>query len=252
MLENIEYLSGGKFQSRGSWSHPRRIIDSYEVILVTDGEVFISSDGREYALKPDDVLVIEPDTLHFGTKESENVGFYWLHFKAEASLVTGHMHIENPYHLLLLFSQLLHFQSFNDGLFEANDYLTRLIIAELYRSRTAGGENALASRAAEWIRVNSDIPLKVSDVADKFGYNPDYLNRVFAKSYNKSVKAYIDDCKMQHIKSLLMTTDYSFKEIAEASGFSDYKFFLKFFKHREKMTPSEFKGIYFKTHLNNK
>ena len=41
MLENVKYDGSGKFISRGEWIHPERIIKSYEIILVTEGEVNI-------------------------------------------------------------------------------------------------------------------------------------------------------------------------------------------------------------------
>lgn len=252
MFEETTYVSGGKFASRGEWIHPRRIIDSYEIILVTKGTVRIAEGDTDYALKRDDILLLHPDRLHFGTEASRDVEFYWLHFSSPAPPDVKLLHIDDPYHLMLLFSQLLHFQSFGDGFSEACNYLTRLILIELRRHRLDRGENGLTSRIAEWIRINSDISLKVTDVAEKFGYNPDYLNRLFQRVYSKSLKEYITECKMQNIKALLMTSNSSLQEISMQSGFSDYKYFLKFFKANEKMTPTEFRNIYFKIHTNNK
>ncbi len=252
MFDNIKYVSSGKFVSRGEWIHPSRVIDSYEVIFMLEGSIFINENGIEYELGPKDALLLEPGLKHFGFKESQNVCFYWLHFTGAKPDINKLTSVNNHYHISLLFSQLLHFSSFNDGLSEGNDYLARLVLIELHRSGRDTNGNSLANRIAEWIRVNSDRNIKVQDVAARFGYNADYLNRVFRKIYGQSVKAYIAESKMQHIKKLLMTTEYPLSSVAEMSGFSEYKYFLKFFKYHENMTPTEFVNTYFRTHINIK
>ena len=252
MFEDTKYVSSGKFISRGKWIHPSRIIDTYEVIFVLEGSVFINENGVDYCLDSNSVLVLQPGVRHIGFKESRDVCFYWLHFKAESLELKKHFIVENHYHLSLLFSQLLHFSEFQDNLTEGNDYLTRLILIELYRAAVDVSGNGLAYKVAEYIRINSDISLKVQDVADHFGYNADHLNRVFRAVYGKNIKNCINDCKMQYIKTLLLTTDDSLQTVSEKAGFLKYKYFLKFFKYHENMTPTEFLNVYFRSHMNNK
>ena len=45
MFEEIKWISSGKFVSRGEWIHPDRIIDSYEIIFVIKGTVYIDENG---------------------------------------------------------------------------------------------------------------------------------------------------------------------------------------------------------------
>ena len=57
--------------------------------------------------------------------------------------------------------------------------------------------------------------------------------------------------RMEHIKSLMLYDNLSLKVVSDRSGFTDYKYFLKFFKYHEKITPTEFYKQYAKIHINS-
>ncbi len=252
MLETVRYISCGRFISRGRWLHPDRIIDSHELIFVLSGEVCINEDGVEYVLYPNDALHLEPNRRHFGFRESEDTSFYWVHWTGHpASPMGKSFRFENPYSLSLLFRQLLHY-SMDDRFPESPDSVVRLILAELYADGQRDGESRLANRAAEWIRAAADRPVKVTEAAERFGYNVDYLSRLFRREFGKGLKEYIDTARMQYIKNLLLNSAVPLKEIAEACGFEEYKHFLKYFKYHENMTPTEFCNSYTKMHINVK
>ncbi len=252
MFELVKYVSSGKFISRGDWLHPDKRNNSYEIIYVTNGEVYINENDVEFSLKTNDLLLLEPNLRHSGYKASQNVSFYWMHWQCDYNLLpeVKIIHLENPYNFSLLLSQLLHYSSSN-ALSECLDYITRLILAEIHESAIKANDNRFVDIVANWIRNNSDLPLRVADVARHFGYNTDYLSRLFKKYYNKNIKEYIDETKMEYIKNQLLNTNATLNEIANTCGFKEYKYFLKFFKYHEKITPTEFCNIYSKTHINN-
>lgn len=252
MFENAKYVSSGKFISRGQWIHPDRIINSYEIIFVINGTVFITENDTEYVLKKNDILVLSPDIRHFGHKSSTDTSFYWIHWTSDAFLLNRkNIHIDTPFELSLLFNQILHYS--NDNYFpECLDYITRLILAAVYHIGDQSPDSKLANSVAQWIKNNEDMLIKASDISEHFGYNADYLSRLFKKYYKKSLKQYIDDTKLQFIKTQLLNSNYTLKEISNFCGFTDYKYFLKFFKYHVGMTPTEFLNTYYKTHTNNK
>lgn len=251
MFETVQHISSGKFISRGEWIHPDRTIDSYELIFVLTGTVFINENGVEYVLEKNDALLLQPGLRHFGYRPSRNTSFYWVHWTGGPDLSVRFkcQHMIKPYHLSLLFGQLLN--DALDGMFrESTDYFTRLILMELYRSET-DNKNQAVNRAVAWIKANDDLSLKVSDVAAQFGYNADYLSRIFRAHVGKSVKAYIDETRIEHIKNRLLG-DATLNEIAAACGFSEYKYFLKFFTYHVGMTPTAFRAAYSKSHINHR
>ena len=109
-----------------------------------------------------------------------------------------------------------------------------------------------AEQAAAWIRATAHLPLKSTDVAAHFGYNTDYLSRLFHRQFGKTLKQFIDEVRVEYIKSQLLNTNYTLMQLAEMTGFSDYKYFLKFFKYHPGLTPSQFYNTYSKTHINAK
>ena len=145
MFEQLKYISSGKYISRGKWKHPDRIIDSYELIFVIKGKVFINEDGIEYELCENDILFLEPGVRHYGFKESSDTSFYWLHWSNYEHLPQyKKQKIENTYNLSLLFNQLLHY-SMENFFPETLDYITRLIVADVYSDSIKSSKNKIVN-----------------------------------------------------------------------------------------------------------
>lgn len=252
MFECVINCGCGKFVSHGEWIHPDRVIDSNEIIFVTKGEVYINENGTEYHLKPDEILILQPNLRHFGYKASTNTEFFWLHWLGEANVAMNmkHRKLENPYSISLYFRQLLEARVTHKTS-EGMDYLTRLILIELYSSSRQPIVNHTAEKIAAWIEANRHSSITAEKIAVLFGYNSDYLNRLFKSMFSKTIKQYIDDKRIEHIKGLMLRGDLPLKEISRLSGFSEYKYFLKFFKYHEKITPTEFYKHYAKMHINS-
>lgn len=257
MYESVHYIHGGRFMSRGTWQHGARTIDSYEYILVTEGQVFFSLGGEDMTLSPGDVLRIDPGMAHSGTRPSDGpVGFYWVHFTTDcpAELPPRRLHPESTAQAELLCRQLLHCANTEGYPRESTDCLVRLLIMELTFAARRGADTAhrLYAEVREWVRINADLPLRVSDVAAHFHYNADYLNRLFRRAGSGGLKAYIDHAKMERIRSELAQTSCSLEEVAQNCGFSDYKYFLKYFKYHEGISPTAYRELFCHTHLNNR
>ena len=99
----------GEFRSSGNWIHPRRTIKSYEIILVLEGTVYICEEATEYTLKKNDILLLEPNKVHFGTKESdEKTRFYWFHFHTDTKVNFKHSSENDVYDIKQMLKKLLH------------------------------------------------------------------------------------------------------------------------------------------------
>lgn len=251
MFEEIKYTSCGNFISNGQWIHPDRNINSYEIIYVTKGSVYINENGKNYVIGKQEFLILEPNLRHYGYKYSSDVEFLWLHWLGEVRTThyVKHSKVVNNYEFVLLFKQLLH-NRLNKSHDECFDYLTRLILNEVYNSNVGCKTNAIAENVALWIEANNCKHNTVAEISEHFGYNSDYLNRVFRQSYNKSIKQYIDEEKIKFIKKLILNEKMTLREIAETAGFDEYKYFLKFFKYHEGFTPTEFQKLYANVYIN--
>lgn len=258
MNNNVKFHAAGKFTSRGVWIHPRISTETSEIIIVTDGCVMIEESGIRYELTPGAVLFLEAGTEHKGYEESDiRTSFYWIHMHGYDINDDGapgkSFMLRDKNNVSILCRQLLHYNSLGSGTEIVNSLLRVLLYELSLQSHTDDdSENALARRIKEWIRINSDRMISAADVAEKFGYNEDYVSRLMKRHYGSGLKAQINLHKMQLIKWYLLEGDYSLAQTADAVGFADYKLFLNYFRYHEGMTPSEFKRTYYAIHTNNR
>ena len=248
------FESCGKFVSRGEWIHPRRVLHSYEIIAVLSGKVYLREGKTEYVAEKNHVLLLSPDTEHSGYRYSRGVSFYWLHFRLDA--VPNQKYFifsdaEMP-SLLSLFRILLH--DVNTPLYPESSavYLTRLILNEIsYLSDRKQRKNDVAEKVADYILSDLARRPSVSEIAEHFGYHPDYLSRLFRKSFGQSLGAYIAEQTVKRAKYWLSENEKSVAEIARELGFENANAFTHYFKYHEGITPSHYASIYYNTHENH-
>ena len=256
MFENAYVINAGKFTSRGAWVHPTTTISTTEIIVNTEGRWSMREGERQYEVAPGCVLILEPGVEHGGILPTEErVTFYWIHVGRQCPILPElerFFSLREPLQTALLCQQILYYMEmgFPD---DVRDSLLHVLLAELMsQCHTDSGESALAWRIREWVRINADRAVTVPETAEHFGYNDDYVSRLLRRYYGKGVKAIISEYKLNRIKYLLLESNKTLAEIADETGFSDYKLFLKFFRYHAGCTPSEFRQVYYAGHTNNR
>jgi hypothetical protein len=171
MYENIRFINGGKFTSRGKWNHTCRTIDSTELIILLSGEVNMFVEDERLSLHEGEVLRILPGELHGGFKESENLSFFWLHFVgAELSELPPRLSKpKNQERTKTLAKELLHYDEEKEYPRECCDSLIKVLLAEMSFGRTEG-DGKVVSEIKEYIRRNKESQIKVSEIAEKYNY----------------------------------------------------------------------------------
>lgn len=281
------FCTCGQFVSeKGGAVHPHRKLDTYVLLFGNSGEYCISQDGIEYRLLPDTYLLLLAGQEHFGTKPcAPGLRHYWTHFFltgesllteeggiARANglvqidrdgqkplLIPEYGKVKNRERIRLLFHQLID-TSRTDSLYRAElcNSILRMLLMELsdsyIREVTCKEESSradfTAAQVMEWIRLNACTIHKVSEVGDHFGYNSEYLTTLLKKATNRSLTDHITAGKIEAAKELLLCSNQSVKEIAYACGFSSDKYFLRVFREKTGLTPSEYRTAYYKMHYN--
>ena len=246
----IEFSEMGLFDTRDSWLHPDVTVSTYEIIYVTEGEVHIAEGDTEYHLCRGDMLILDPNVNHRGIKESYGrTSFYWLHFSlyGESALPLPKLSTQNEAEVHSALRELMHTSAISKTL---SDISLAKLLFELTLERKSG--NSRAYEIAEYIRVNSSRPITVKEVADHFLLSADHVGRLLKKEFGYDTKTAIVNRRMSFIRSTLINTAKSIKEIAEECGFEDENAFVKFFKYHEKTTPTLFRNKYFYIKTNNK
>jgi len=284
--EPLTYISSGEVYRKSGFLHPYRVLDYNVFIFVNEGSLFMTQNGKKYAIKEKHFITLPKNTTHGGWKVSEEpLSYYWIHFRLpEATRVyrnfseiqevmeryKNRQEEKNNLFLLpetgkvadagekfsLLFGQTLDFGSDNSGNADAlQKYSMSTMFLELTREFAQSLNVTLSYKPMilkinDWIRGNYINRLTVAKIADQFKYNPDYLSSEYKKQTGISLRKFINKTRIEIAKKLLATQNKSIKEIAYSSGFNDEKHFMKVFKTYEKVTPSEYRQAFCRKIIN--
>ena len=259
-----KYVSGGWFSSDGFWTHPRRKLDTYVLLVGIKGMAKIQVKDKIYSLTHNDILLLPSGIEHFGFEPSHDVSYLWFHFQANISRGDSENKVSVPVfmkcmahsRLVQLGIQLLHVGQAKYSSPLASNYQLSSLLLEIAQQHSqqsllnTEGTPSKIYKIQEWIRVNSYRSLTLTEIAHKFHYNKNYLCRVFKKVTGYTVQKYITMCKLEIAKKVIMTDDIPVKQIAKISGFADEKYLMRIFRQYEGMTLGEFKNAYCRVHFN--
>lgn len=261
----------GKFVApNDSWIHLTRDLSDYELFVVTEGILHIGTSAEEYTVPAGEYLLMSPNPYEHGTKSS-SCSFYWMHFgynkEQNNHQVLSHTSdipnytpgilllpeqgkLSSPDRLIILMKQL---QDSDRRYREAtlNRYLCSAILSEVALQGqiypTYGNtviKEQLYQDICDYVFWHLTENLKVSQVANYFGYNEKYLTTFFKQRAGLSLKQYILQIKMERAKSYLSETTEPVSQIAFRLGFADAHNFSNAFHKITGLSPSEYRDTY--------
>ena len=83
--------------------------------------------------------------------------------------------------------------------------------------------------------------ISLTVLAGQFHLNPQYISQLFKSEIGVNFLAYLTNIRMEKAKKLLLSTSLPIAEVAEQSGYGDYRVFTKVFKKSEGVTPSQYR-----------
>jgi AraC-like DNA-binding protein len=259
----LEPLHSGLAISRGQGCHPRRRIDSHELILVRSGRLDMAEAGEFLSVDAGGTLLLRAGEEHWGTEPyPPDLSFYWVHFRtakrgssrgADLLRVPRLGRPARPDRLAELYHR--YGDDRESGGFDplAGALLIALMLAEVARPgarRKAGAGAALAGKADAFIRTHFHQPISTAVVARELDCNPDYLGRVFRRTYGFSLTEAIHRRQLVHARRLLLESSKNITAVARDVGFDDPGYFRRVFRRREGMSPRAFRRLYARLHVN--
>lgn len=125
------------------------------------------------------------------------------------------------------------------------DEWEKLLIQQWWRLMEETGGEGISSRGIQAIRdymhrhFQQDLSLSV--LSERFHFSPQYIAKKFKELYNTTVMTYLTELRMEKAKSLLIHTDMSVLDMAEALGYADENYFGKVFKKQTGLSPLQFR-----------
>jgi AraC-type DNA-binding domain-containing proteins len=262
----VSLVMTGKFIAPSpEWQHMQRVLLEFELFIQTRGTLYIARDKERYVLNEGDFLLMPPGAVQCGYRESD-CSFYWLHFSVQAGYEivdrdTGYEPgvltipdkgtLRSPDKLIVMMKQLQDsVRSYREQ--TLNNYLTTGILCELYNQlffvQNQSGkklkQQQLYNDIVDYIKWNRQENMKVSRLAEHFGYNAKHLSFLFSEIAGVTLKQFMLQEKMDAAKSMLTDTNQSIKEISEQLGYSDSHQFMHSFKKMTGLTPTDYRNAY--------
>lgn len=260
----------GKFVAPDdSWIHLTRNLLDYELFVVVEGTLHIGTASKEYTINAGEYFLMPPNEYEHGTKPSR-CSFYWMHFgyskeqnhhellpeNEDLSYTPGHLllpehgKLTSPDRIIILMKQL---QDSDRRYREItlNRYLCSAILSEIAlqgQIYPAYGNNIIKEQLyqdiCDYVFWHLAENLKVSQVANYFGYNEKYLTTFFKQRAGISLKQYILQIKTERAKAELSETTEPVSQIAFRLGFTDAHNFSNAFRKVTGLSPSEYRDSY--------
>jgi AraC-like DNA-binding protein len=281
LIDNpVEYVYTGTFEApTPNWMHEEAPLIDYELIVITEGTLYLSYNNQKYAASAGDLLLLPPYPAPYNRRNGyapSDCSFYWLHFSCKYDvcavsidedlqiqdsnwfntknkiLIPEFIKIPKSEKVIVLMKQLQDAvrSQYNKM---ALDYISTVILFEIYNqffaksianTQSKKSQRQMHHDILDFISQNHNNNIKVSDIAEHFGYNEKYLSHMFRTVSGVSLKQFILKTKIDSANFMLTDSNMKIGEIATALGFSDSHNFMKCYKKITGLTPSEYRNAF--------
>ena len=256
-VEIVDKFKGGNI-------HPDRVMRQWVLVLMINGTRTFRIYGEDHVVHGGDFFLLPPYVRHCGLQHDEHEASF-PHFQAEgvetappAELTPGHILLplwgkvppELPCFGLMEYAICHRAPPFFHETFLSSQIqaiLYQLSLAMQKKKLWSNREDKTAFRILQYIDNNKDRQLQNQDYAAAFGKTYRHLNTIFQTVYGVTIKQMQGILRVNQARRML-SSGYTISETSVACGFEDYFYFLKVFKNKTGMTPSQYREAYFDTH----
>ena len=245
-------------------------IDGFSAVIMMAGEATVSIDMQTYQVRPNNIVLINPNSIIRTVKCSSNAAAYFVAFsksfvnEVQIDLSTSlpvYMRIgkapvlevstEDVSEIRQLF-QLIKAMLRSDKERYRSEIIRSLFTTAFYiiteinqRDRQVeqkqGRCEVLFNEFMTLLQQYSKRERNVSFYARQLNITPKYLSSVVKEVSGKTAARWIDESVILEAKSLLKYSGMSIQEIAYHLNFSTQSFFGKYFKQHTGTSPSRYK-----------
>lgn len=266
--KNEEYLALTDLSSVNQTLLEQTISEGLSIVWFTEGENFITIDGVECCFGKNQIITLtEFNSIHVKKivrarlvqfnrpfyciiHNDSEVGCKGLLFFGAHQLPILHLPAteEDKFSILWRMFEIEMHSTDSLQVEMLQMMLKRLLIlcTRLYKDQNE--LSAIASPTIDLIRefnilieTHFRTHHTVSAYANLLHKSPKTLSNIFSKMYQKSPLQFIQERLILEAKRLLLYTDKPVKEIGYEIGFEDIQSFSRFFKSKEKISPSEYR-----------
>lgn len=272
------FITVGHSWWRRGQAHFQRSWGIFDLIIVTNGTLYMTEDDHSYTISSGQMLLLEPSRTHWGHMPCEdNTETYFLHFSHPyphreldssgfswtSSLQSGCDHDPNPrgHHMYLpkyadirlsdfipLLNKMVEIRdhSFVQNVLELHSLAANLFVELqniIYRQKAMPRSLELCTKVTRYIEVNFNTPLRARQLETEFHFNMDYITRCMKKHTGMTPHQYMQHMRIEHSKRMLANTMISIQDIADHIGFERSSYFIRIFRSKEGTTPGQYREL---------
>lgn len=277
------YIASGYTIIRPGEEHSnRRNIGVFDLLVVTQGCLYIGEEERHYDVSGGRALILRPDRHHYPTKAcEETTEYYWLHFgttgqwgqieaaeKAqpkEPPKEKTAFTMETFTMLLPQFTSLLLPQAAYEPLSRLNELereshesrarwkmqrMFQRLLEQLSSSldrQTASPAAHVAEQAASYLRMHYKEEVSARRLGEALSFHPVYIARCVQKEYGVSPFEYLLRYRIEQAKLLLLQTNLSIAIVGERVGFHQPAYFASCFAKVEGISPRTYRQRFYQS-----
>lgn len=269
--DNFLYVQEtGYIECTKPYASQRGEMNSFLIIYVLSGSGYITCQGQTTAVSTGACF------FHNGAipyshecKEKNSWDLIWVHFNGNTASTYYNQFIHHSKSILYpvdgmkiaeLLKLILQNTQKKPRFFELrnNAYLTslltELITTPKIERKTNHHRVSIDEKLEEihlYLEKNYMHDCSLDKLSEQFYISKYYLSREFTAKYGENISSYITNLRITRAKELLRFSPKKMNEIATLCGINDSNHFLKTFKKREGITPTEYRNEWRESHFSN-
>jgi len=234
-----------------------RVQSGYTLHYVKNGHGVLIMGGKTYEIGPGEVFFIPPDEpMMYYPDEADPWSYFWFFMRGESVFELGKCMgfsidspvrtVRSPQVVAHALDELFDSKFGQQELYHMAVSVFMQIFVEVIPKRTLDAQAIQAadvvSNAKEVIELNyTNADFSVDAIPKLLYVSHTHLCRLFKAETGMSPVAYLIEVRLRHATTMLRSHDCSVRELCDASGFGDERYFMKRFKKKYGMTVKEYR-----------
>lgn len=221
--------------------HVTRFCKEDVLVLVYDGVLRFSEDGKEYEIYPGQYHIQKKNMFQEGKIASDSPKYLYIHFIADWTDSNMALPYQGHFDYLALkpIMEELNRLSHHNGTFIEKTAKFFEILSKLYQTKA---ETTVANKIADFISEKLSDELTLEMLSKKFNFSKNHVINIFKKEYKMTPFEYMNFLRIKKAKSLLEMTSRPVESICYECGFNNYSHFYKLFYRMNHISPTEWRN----------
>lgn len=230
-----------------NWRKKRQKHKFFELIYAVNAQARIELPDRIVTLNPNDVIIYPPNVSHKeipNPKHMQQIICMAVEMECDIEFETA-IHITDADGIIgILFENIT--KEFQEKSEKYNSLIQAYVKAIfIYAGRYVAEGNLqstdLLSQCTNYINKYYRENISISQLESVFCVSGSYISRIFSKKFGMGAIQYVNCCRINEAKKLLVNDKNSVSMIAIRVGFKDPLYFSRAFKKQEGMSPSQYR-----------